>query len=476
MLIAPTREQHEPLADDPPAPPTSARTGRLEMGVALAGFAAFCVLVLTKGSRLLEPDDYAYRASIVALSQGHLLLTTAQYEALSRQLGGIAQWVQLPGGRWISEKNPGYPFLAVAFQWLGALRLAPLFYGGLGCAGLYAGGRRWLGRWGGTFAVLLFCTSGAAITFAWRATMPTFTDASLVAAGAGALLWAMLAQEAPPRRRLAAGLAGFVALEAATFVRYTDAVELAVAVVVLVALARPARLPRRMVLWCLATVALFAAGVLVFDALVYGSPLKTGYGAGEITFGLSAVLPNLAHMPAPLVEAMPMVLPALAALAWIAVRLAKQGGSWRHGEQWAARRLDGVVALSLVAGWAGIWGLYLAYTWTVNQGGANAVHVIRFYLPALGLIALLGAWTLVRLPKVASFGAAVVALVLGVLSFHGLTAAGGLGPGLGPGRLPGGRPGVGRPPGFGGGIPGGIPGSGPPPEAGAGQGGTGGLP
>src|SRR5579862_1078602 len=200
-----------------------------EPAVALAGFGVLCVLVLTKGAALLEPDDYAYRASIVALSHGQVLLTTAQYQALAHQLGsgtGIAQWVHLLDGRWISEKNPGYPFLAVVFQLLGVLRLAPLFYGGLAAGALYLGARRWLGRWGGAAAALLFCTSGAAITFAWRATMPTYTDASLVAAGAGLLLWAMLAREASRARRLGAGLGAFVALEAATAVRYTDITEL----------------------------------------------------------------------------------------------------------------------------------------------------------------------------------------------------------------------------------------------------------
>ncbi|HZX97922.1 MAG TPA: hypothetical protein VFE92_00265 [Dermatophilaceae bacterium] len=49
--------------------------------------------------------------------------------------------------------------------------------------------------------VILFCSSGAALVFAWRATMPTFTDASLIAAGAGALLWTMLATERTVRLR-----------------------------------------------------------------------------------------------------------------------------------------------------------------------------------------------------------------------------------------------------------------------------------
>ena len=107
----------------------------------------------------------------------------------------------MPGGRWISEKDPGYPYLAVAFQAVGLIRLAPLFYGALGCLGLYAGGRRWLGRFGGAAAVGLYCSSGAAILFAWRDYMPTFTEASLIAAGTGALLWAVLAAEASTRRR-----------------------------------------------------------------------------------------------------------------------------------------------------------------------------------------------------------------------------------------------------------------------------------
>ena len=162
--------------------------------------------------------------------------------------------MQLPGDRWISEKDPGYPYLAVAFQALGIIRLAPLFYGALACLGLYVGGRRWLGRFGGAAAVGLYYSSGAAILFAWRDYMPTFTDAALIAAGTGALLWAVLAAEARARRRTWAGLAGFVALEAATFNRYTNIVVLGCAVIaVLVAWRlRAARLPGSAVAWWLA--------------------------------------------------------------------------------------------------------------------------------------------------------------------------------------------------------------------------------
>ena len=113
----------------------------------------------------------------------------------------------------------------------------------------------------------LYCSSGAALAFAWRDYMPTFTDASLIAAGSGLLLWAMLATEASSRRRTWAGLAGFVAIEIATFVRYTNIVILGCAVVAVVVAwrLRAARLPLRTLCWWLASVAVFGAGVAVFD-------------------------------------------------------------------------------------------------------------------------------------------------------------------------------------------------------------------
>src|ERR1022692_5041490 len=94
--------------------------GRTEILLALAAFAVLCIAVLKSASvpNLVEPDDFAYRTSIVAMTDGHLLtLSTAQVHAVSAQLalspdgagtlgpgGPPEQWVQLSSGRWISEK------------------------------------------------------------------------------------------------------------------------------------------------------------------------------------------------------------------------------------------------------------------------------------------------------------------------------------------------------------------------------------
>jgi len=407
-----------------------------EAAVAAAAFAALCAVVLSVAPQLgVEPDDGAYRASIVAMTEGDFLtLSTAQAEILARKLGDNPaappnQWVELPGGRTISEKDPGYPFLAAPFQALGIIRWAPLFYGALACLGLFAGARCWLGRFGGAAAVGLYCSSGAALLFAWRDYMPTFTGASLIAAGSGILLWALLATEASPRRRTWAGLAGFAAIEIATFVRYTDIVILGCAVVAVIVAwrRRGARLPLRTLCWWLASVAVFGASVAIFDDLVYGGPLSSGYrfatGPSQVTFGLGAIGPNLRYLPAHLIQAMPMLVLGLAALAWIITRAVTLK---RAGAESLARR-DLWAALALAASWLAVWGVYSAYYWT-NDPSGDTLQTVRFYVPAIGAISLLGAWLVTRIPGRAwlaglTTAAVVTAMfVLGAWSFHAMVA------------------------------------------------------
>jgi hypothetical protein len=406
-----------------------------EGALAVAAFAALCVVVLSVAPQIAEPDDGAYHHSIVGITMGDFLtFSSAQLNALEAKMGDPEigqvpnQWVELADGRYISEKDPGYPFLAAPFEALGIIRWAPLFYGALACLGLFIGARRWLGRFGGLAAVGLYCSSGAALAFAWRDYMPTFTDASLIAAGSGALLWAVLATEARSRRRTWAGLAAFAAIEIATFVRYTDIVILgcaALAVIVAWRL-RAVRLPLRTLCWWLASVVVFGAGVAIFDDLVYGGPLTTGYQPGEVTFALGAIGPNLRIMPAHLMRAMPILVLGLIALAWIIVRWLVLRRA--DGEAGAVARRDLWVGLTLAASWFAIWGLYSAYTWTADPTSVT-VQVVRFYVPAIGAIALLGAWLVTRIPGRAwlrglTSTAVITALFgLGVWSFYAMYAA-----------------------------------------------------
>ena len=142
----------------------------------------------------------------------------------------------------------------------------------------------------------------------------------------------------------------------------------------------------------------------------------------------------------------------------------------------AGHRID--LLIFLAAGWIAIWGLYAAYDWTVRMGSGpgSDIHLIRFYLPALGLISLLAAWLLVQLPRWLPVVLLVVLIGLGARSYPNLVAGG---PG-GQGGGPGGSQGVGGPGGTGGsrpGLPGsgGVPGAPPSGVGGPGQRGLGGA-
>ena len=445
--------------DDPVVDSPRGRRGpSLPAWVAMGFVGAFALAVLIPGTSLLEPDDYAYRASILALSQGHLWLTNAQYLAMSHHFAvadgghslGITQWIHQADGTWISEKNPGYPFFAVIFQWLHLTRLIPVFYGALASVALYVGGRRWLGRWGGTLAVGLFLSSGAALVFGWRWTMPTFTDASLVAIGLGLLLWSCLAGDATRRRRGIVGAVGLLALDGAVFCRYTDVVVLGTVMVaiVLVSILAKEVIPRRQLAWWLGLQVLVGAGLLGINAVLYGSATKTGYSSGEITFSFHAISGNLSVMPSPLLRSMPMLVLALVAIVVAPILFVIRR---RQPERRDAATRDLLIVAVLAVMFLGIFGLYFCYDWTAQMGGhtggplggkgpgggGSYVHLIRFYVPALAPMALLGAWLLTRIPTWLAFVVLAGLITMGAASYHTMATSGGIG-----GGFPGGTPGA----------------------------------
>jgi hypothetical protein len=182
------------------------------------------------------------------------------------------------------------------------------------------------------------------------------------------------------------------------FSRYTNIVVLACAIIAaLIAWRmRGTGLPLRALCWWACSVVVFGAGVAVFNSLVYGGPLKSGYRPGEITFALSAIGPNLRYMPAHLMNAMPFLVLGLLALAWII-------GTWAWS--WRAPAIEGQRAQARRD---------LLSRWPCSQAGCGVGPLrrlpldcapvrrnpaaVRFYVPALGVIALLGAWLVTQLP------------------------------------------------------------------------------
>jgi hypothetical protein len=241
----------------------------------------------------------------------------------------------------------------------------------------------------------------------------------LIAAGTGALLWAVLAAEASVRRRTVVGLVAFLALEAAVFVRYTDVVVLGCAVIAVVAIRRLriVELPRATLGWWLGSSVVSVMALVLFNDFVYGGPLTSGYAPGEVKFSLGAVLPNLRYMPKRLIEAMPLLVLGLVALMWIAGRWIRLRRT-RAGTAAIVRR-DMAVALALAESWLGMWSLYAVYTWTAYPS-MSTLQTSRFYVPALGAMSLLGAWTVVWVARRASLAAVTSVVVVGVLFGLGL--------------------------------------------------------
>jgi hypothetical protein len=125
-------------------------------------------------------------------------------------------------------------------------------------------------------------------------------------------------------------------------------------------------------------------------------------------FSPSAIPQNLRYMPAHLIEAMLMLVVGLAALVWIIVQAVRQRSAVAELAAGvapdAATRRDLAVGLALAASWAAVWVLYAAYTWTAFPG-LSTLASVRFYVPAMAAIALLGAWLITRLPRRESLAA-----------------------------------------------------------------------
>ena len=419
--------------------------------IAIASFVVLCNVVLSQTPKMIEPDPYAYRASIAALADGNVDLTTEQYAELSLKLskttlgGGIMQWHQMDDATWISEKNPGYPYLSVAFQKAGALRIAPLFFGALGCLGLWFGARRWIGVWGAAFTVSMYCSASASMVFAWRETMPTFTDMSLVACGTGLLVWSVLSSERSNRLRMGVGAAAFFSFGLATLVRYTNVTVLAVALAFAATACFSNRwgLPKRMFLVWTGAVVVCVAGLLWFNDAYYGSLFGTGYRnryAGS-EFMFSSIPTNLREMPLRVLEAMPVFLVAVASVGYLIWGEWKSRGKKHFAEDtddvsisevpvgptreesFDSQIVDRWVFLFLVSSWVSTWGLYLMFTANAklslgaNISGVGNYTFSRMFVPALAPIALLAAWLLIRIPRGIALLTLVVLLFFGVGDF-----------------------------------------------------------
>ena len=206
----------------------------------------------------------------------------------------------------------------------------------------------------------------------------------------------------------------------AVFCRYTNLVILGCAVLTVLVAWRRGRVPTAGLAWWLGS-AVAAAGIALFNDLVYGGPLTSGYRPGEITFSLSALGPNLRYLPGAPDRGHPHAAArpgragldhrplAPAAPCPTASRPPKPAATW----PWAALAACGSASGGCTPPTPG-----------PPAPGLSTLQAVRFYVDALGAIALLGAWLLIHLARRATLAAvtsAVLVMALFVLGFLSFT-------------------------------------------------------
>ena len=333
------------------------------------------------------------------------------------------------------REGPRLPVPRCTVPVLGLIRLAPLCYGALASSRFFAGARRWLGRYGGAVAVGLFCSMGAAAVRLAR--LHAYIHRRLAhRCRVRALLWSALATDAQHDGARPLGCSA----SSPSRPLYSPATPTSSCW----PRGRGGTGPR-------------GGGRGLPPERRSGGPVRLLFGAGvaDSTRWLRrpAAVPGTGLARSVSVSAQSCQPPADAlapdrghADAGDRVRRADRhrralGTSGRSGAlrpresmansrsrrvrpRAAPGRSDRPVTWRLLAE---RWGLYAAYDWTAAPG-LSTLQSVRFYLPAIGPIALLGAWTLTRLPlrkglAVATAIAVVAMFGLGIWSFSGTTTS-----------------------------------------------------
>jgi 4-amino-4-deoxy-L-arabinose transferase-like glycosyltransferase len=479
--------------------------------IAISGFVIATALALGIRVQMSDPDDWAYYYGVENFAQGHLTVDsqthTEQVREAQRQGGQLIQYYNIENNKWALEKAPGYVLYLVPFQLLGI----PRFGNVLPALGMilvtYVLLKRLRDEKTAMIGSLLMLFTPMSLVMLNRTYMDTYASMSFLVIGGGLYIYYHL--EKNKVSTIKGGILLFLACFFtgwSVFTRYTN---LPVGLVLFLHLAISRLISwrkkektniRREAIAVLMGVGLPAATLLLYNGIVFGSPLDYGYNytrfpikfafqyLGQVSrngqsLPLQIILNNLKSAPRALLLGFPLLIigiPGFLAVLFFKVKALFRGktttGRWtslHHEISWGL--------LFMLAGWfVSVFGLYLTYEWTADFQGAGAFVIFdRFYLPGLFPVAVIGALVLARFPNwlfivvlllLAAFGSVLYAqwaLNLNILPAWLINGGrGGRFPGFRPGNLPNNGPpgsnsgwGYGNFPGFNpgqGGQPGGL--------------------
>ena len=399
------------------------------LGVVVAFF-----LTLIIPLHMRENADWSFYSATQNFSQGRFTvdgITVGLQDNEAYKYGGqINQYVLVGDNRWALTEAPGYIFYLLPFYYMHATELGNFVLAAGMAAVTYLLLKRLKDEKTACLGSLLLLFTPVALAMMQREYIDSFGAAAFLSMGGGLYIYYCLrSQELTPR---ASGVLLFLAGLA---LGWSVAANYYNALVVLVFILHFSFMlgrswmagQRRKVawspLWIGLGLALPLAGLLVYQAAVFGSPWRFGFQYAQlpVSFSLHFLRSNIKYVTVALLTGFPLLLPGVAALfaalfqkvRWLMARRKTETSA----DFWPEMRWD---ILLLMAAWiAAVYGLYLNYEWTADTQVIAMPFIVmaRYYLPAALPLTVMAVLWLERVPRKLSLALTVLTLAWGVVFF-----------------------------------------------------------
>jgi hypothetical protein len=401
---------------------------------AIAAFIIAQIIVLAIPMKMQEPGDWTYRYGSENFAAGQLTISDSRYieesQAVWDSFGQLLGYARVGDDKWGLTVAPGYIFFLTPFQAAGIPKMAAsLLSLGLAVV-LYLLLARMKSERAAVFGVILLLFTPLYLAMWQRVYMDSLAALAFCGIGGGLYFYYWITRDRyrPGREIALLSAAGFF-IAAGTAVRYTNIFIAGVFGVHFVYMAVRCHIRRERFLpnglYFLLGAALPVAGLLAYQAIVFGSPFSYGYQFSQLPINFAwqyiggpiayqIVRTNFVNLWATLLIA--FLVSIIAVPAFLDTAYFKL---WprRKYEEWT--ELPGHIYLVMLGWVVAVFGLYIMYDWTAYQPVASMPFPLltRFFLPVLFPLVLLAALELARMADKAVFSILVVAAALGIIFF-----------------------------------------------------------
>jgi hypothetical protein len=415
--------------------------------ITAVGFIGAVALVMAVPAQMSGASPWAYYYGVENFSHGNLTIDSQTYFQQAyeaQQQGGALIYVHLSHDKWAVEKAPGYIFYLVPFELMGIPRWGNVLLA-LGMVIVtYILLKRLRDELTACIGSLFILFSPIGLIMWNRAYMDTLASLAFLAIGGGLYFYYLLEQE---KMRLWRGsLMLFFAFLFIGWSVVTRESNLLVAVVIalhfgITRLISFFKHERTRLPWEIASVALgagiMAAGLLLYNNYVFGSPLDYGYNytvmpvkfayqyLGQVNAAgqylpLKIIVDNFRSVPQALITGFPvLVIGVPAFLVVLYFKFSHEKG--QPTGYWSSLRDEFPWdRLLVLIGWfLSVYLLYIMYEFTAEflTETTSFFRYARYYLPGLFPVAIISALVVARLPKKFSVPLVAAIVISGVVLY-----------------------------------------------------------